>query len=56
MDVDTLAAAAADTGAIVTAEDHWAEGGFGDAVLEAVADGGESCRVRKLAVRLRATA
>ena len=33
VDVDTLAPAAADTGAIVTAEDHWAEGGLGDAVL-----------------------
>ena len=51
VDVDTLAAAAADTGAIVTAEDHWAEGGLGDAVVAALAAGGEPCRVRKLAVR-----
>jgi transketolase len=51
VDVDTLAAAAADTGAIVTVEDHWAEGGLGDAVLAALAAGGRPCRVRKLAVR-----
>ena len=51
VDVDTLAAAAADTGAIVTAEDHWAEGGLGDAVLAALADAGRPCRVRKLGVR-----
>jgi transketolase len=51
VDVETLATAAAETGAIVTAEDHWPEGGLGDAVLAALAEGGESCRVRKLAVR-----
>jgi transketolase len=49
-DVDTLARAAAETGAIVTVEDHWPEGGLGDAVLGALAEAGESCRVRKLAV------
>jgi transketolase len=50
VDVDTLARAAAETGAIVTVEDHWPEGGLGDAVLGALAEAGESCRVRKLAV------
>ena len=35
------AAAARDCGAIVTVEDHWPEGGLGDAVLEALADGDE---------------
>jgi len=50
IDVDTLARAAAETGAIVTAEDHWREGGLGDAVLDALAAAGESCAVRKLAV------
>ncbi len=49
-DADTLARAAAETGAIVTVEDHWPEGGLGDAVLGALAEAGESCRVRKLAV------
>jgi transketolase len=50
VDVDALARAAAETGAIVTVEDHWPEGGLGDAVLGALAEAGESCRVRKLAV------
>jgi transketolase len=50
VDVQTIAAAAAETGAIVTVEDHWPEGGLGDAVLDALAQSGESCRVRKLAV------
>jgi transketolase len=51
VDTETLARAAAETGAIVTAEDHWPEGGLGEAVLSALADAGESCRVRKLGVR-----
>jgi transketolase len=50
VDADTLARAAAETGAIVTAEDHWPEGGLGDAVLAALAEAGESCPLRKLAV------
>jgi transketolase len=51
-DTETLARAAAETGAIVTAEDHWPEGGLGEAVLSALADAGESCRVRKLGVEI----
>jgi transketolase len=50
VDVDTLAQAATETGAIVTVEDHWREGGLGDAVLDALATTGEPCPVRKLAV------
>jgi transketolase len=50
VDADTLAAAAAETGAIVTVEDHWREGGLGDAVLDALASTGVLCPVRKLAV------
>jgi transketolase len=50
VDVQTLARAAAETGAIVTAEDHWPEGGLGEAVLSALAESGESCPVRKLGV------
>ena len=50
LDAETLVRAAAETGAIVTAEDHWPEGGLGEAVLTALADSGERCRVRKLAV------
>jgi transketolase len=52
VDVDTLARAAFDTGAIVTAEDHWPEGGLGDAVLGALAEADELCRVRKLGVEI----
>ena len=40
VDAETLRAAAEATGGrIVTVEDHWPEGGIGDAVLEALADG-----------------
>ncbi len=52
IDGDTLRRALRETGLVVTVEDHWAEGGLGDAVLEALAAGGElSGRVVKLAVR-----
>jgi transketolase len=54
IDVATLRQAAADTGGrLVVVEDHWPEGGLGDAVLAAFADGagGPLPRVVKLAVR-----
>jgi transketolase len=52
VDAFTLRAAARETGRIVTVEDHWPEGGLGDAVLSAVAGcGGPLSSVRKLAVR-----
>lgn len=52
MDTATLLMAASQTGRIVTVEDHWPQGGLGDAVLSAVAAGGRSMpAVRKLAVR-----
>jgi transketolase len=51
IDAATLQAAAEATGRIVTVEDHWAEGGLGDAVLAALAEGDEHARVVKLAVR-----
>jgi transketolase len=49
VDANTLRRAAHETGAIVTAEDHWPEGGLGEAVLAALAEV-EGVRVRKLAV------
>ncbi|HZE04429.1 MAG TPA: transketolase C-terminal domain-containing protein, partial [Solirubrobacteraceae bacterium] len=49
VDEDSLRQAAADTGAIVTVEDHWPEGGLGDAVLAALAEV-DGVRVHKLAV------
>jgi transketolase len=52
VDAATLRAAARETGRIVVVEDHWPEGGLGDAVLSAVAAGGAPLpAVRKLAVR-----
>jgi transketolase len=51
IDADTLRRAAADTGAIITVEDHWPEGGLGDAVLGALAEV-EDVRVHKLAVSM----
>jgi transketolase len=52
IDGRTLRAALEQTGLIVVAEDHWVEGGLGDAVLEALAAGGMelSGRLVKLAV------
>jgi transketolase len=45
------AAAEATGGRILTVEDHWPEGGIGDAVLEALSDGEAPARVVRLAVR-----
>ena len=51
LDAETLRAAAEATGGrLVAVEDHWPEGGLGDAVLAAVADADEPPRVVKLAV------
>ncbi len=49
-DAETLARAAVETRGIVTVEDHWPEGGLGDAVLDALVGAGETAHVRKLAV------
>jgi transketolase len=48
IDAETLRAAGTP---IVTAEDHWAEGGLGEAVLAALADADERPQVSLLAVR-----
>ena len=40
IDQETLRDALRETGLLVVAEDHWIEGGIGDAVLEALASGG----------------
>jgi len=51
LDTETLVAAAGDTGGrLVTVEDHWPEGGLGDAVLAALGDQEQPPRVIKLAV------
>jgi transketolase len=51
VDIDVLREAAEATGRFVTVEDHWPEGGLGDAVLEVFANAEERPRVVKLAVR-----
>ena len=51
IDADTLQAAAETTGRIVTVEDHFPEGGVGDAVIAALANSDERPRVVQLAVR-----
>lgn len=50
-DVATLQQAAADTGKLLTVEDHWPQGGLGDAVLDAVSTMATPPRVVKLGVR-----
>jgi transketolase len=52
IDGETMRRAMTETGLIVVAEDHWIEGGLGDAVLDALARGGGPLtgRVLKLAV------
>ncbi len=51
IDAETLMSAARETRAIVTVEDHWPQGGLGDAVLEAIAEAGDRPPVTRLAVR-----
>jgi transketolase len=52
LDRDTLLAAAEATGGrLVTVEDHWPEGGLGEAVSSALADTDERPRIVSLAVR-----
>src|SRR5207244_8650258 len=52
IDAETLREAAIETGQIVTIEDHWPEGGLGDAVLDVFGPmGSDHPRFTKLAVR-----
>jgi transketolase len=51
IDGATLAAAARETGHLVVVEDHWPEGGLGEAVLAALAEQGVSAKFTHLAVR-----
>jgi transketolase len=50
VDTAVLRAAADQTGKFVTVEDHWPEGGLGDAVLAAFGNGHQAPRLTKLAV------
>ncbi|HEY3943597.1 MAG TPA: transketolase [Solirubrobacteraceae bacterium] len=51
IDVDVLRAAARETGALVCVEDHWPEGGLGEAVAGALADAEQRPPILRLAVR-----
>ncbi len=51
LDEETVRTAGRETGAILTVEDHWPEGGIGDAVLDALAAEQPHPVVVKLAVR-----
>lgn len=51
VDAGTLRRAAEETGCLLTVEDHRPEGGIGDAVAEAFADGRPAPRLARLAVR-----
>ncbi|TDE03381.1 transketolase [Jiangella asiatica] len=50
VDAQTLRDAARETGRIVTVEDHWPEGGIGDAVIDVFGHGEQAPVVLKLAV------
>ncbi len=50
VDAKTLHQAAKETGTLIVVEDHWAEGGMGDAVLEAFTTTGPAARGKKLEV------
>jgi len=50
IDAEALRSAAAETGALITVEDHWPEGGLGDAVLEVFAADAARPPIVKLAV------
>jgi transketolase len=50
VDAETLLAAAAETRALVTVEDHWAEGGIGETVAGVLAGAGSGTPLTRLAV------
>jgi transketolase len=53
VDAEAIVKAAEETGAIVTVEDHWAEGGIGEIVATVLADAGVSAKLDRLAVSER---
>jgi transketolase len=53
VDAEAILAAAADTQALVTVEDHWAEGGIGEVVAGVLADAGLATSLTRLAVTER---
>ena len=55
VDADTILAAARETKALITVEDHWAEGGIGETVAGVLAEAGASTPLVRLAVTERPT-
>jgi transketolase len=53
VDAEAIVKAAEETGAIVTVEDHWAEGGIGEIVATVLADAGVGTKLERLAVSER---
>ena len=53
VDAEAILRAAEETGAIVTVEDHWAEGGIGEVVATALAEAGAATSLSRLAVTER---
>jgi len=53
VDSEAILAAARETGAILTVEDHWIEGGIGDVVAAVLAENGIATRLERLAVTER---
>jgi transketolase len=53
VDAEAVVKAANETGAIVTVEDHWAEGGIGEIVATVLADAGLCPKLERLAVSER---
>jgi transketolase len=53
VDAEAIVKAAGETGAIVTAEDHWAEGGIGEIVATVLAGVGIGTKLERLAVTER---
>jgi transketolase len=53
VDAETVLQAAEETGALITVEDHWAEGGIGETVAAVLAEAGSSTRLTRLAVTER---
>jgi transketolase len=53
VDAEAIVKAADETGAIVTVEDHWAEGGIGEIVATVLADAGIGTKLERLAVTER---
>jgi len=51
LDEETIRGAASETGRVLTVEDHWPEGGIGEAVLTVIAEAGIPVAAKLLAVR-----